>query len=139
MKKIILLLIIFHTINCPFTNKFLLKPSRVKGIEAKEILNNRLASLFVNDISTGSNTSLAYDFLIPTLAGIDENKIYKRQEVESCATRIFLAAIAIDQPNIMANRTKKTSDPVKTSDPNSRLFPPLICQLKNVDTILDID
>ena len=79
MKKIILLLIIFHTINCPFTNKFLLKPSRVKGIEAKEILNNRLASLFVNDISTGSNTSLAYDFLIPTLAGIDENKIYKRQ------------------------------------------------------------
>ena len=54
MKNLILYLIIFYTVNCPLTNKFVLKPSRVKGIEAKEILNNRLSSIFINDLSTGT-------------------------------------------------------------------------------------
>lgn len=140
MKKIFLLIyLILNIIHCPITNKIFLKTSRVKGAEAKEILNNRLSSFFVNDISTGSNDSLAADLLIPILAGIQDDKIYSRRDVESCSTKIFLAAIAIDQPNITANRTKKASDPLRTSDPRSRLYPPLLCQLKPIDKIIDLD
>lgn len=130
---------ILYFVNCPLTNNFFLKPSRVKGNEAKLILNNRLASLFVNDISTGSKDSLAYDFLMSTLAGIQEDNVYSRRDVESCATKIFLAALAIDQPSIVANRTKKASDPFRTSNPNSRLYPPVLCQLKVIDKVIDLD
>ncbi len=130
---------ILFFLHCPLTNKIFLKPSRVNGNEAKLILNNRLASLFVNDISTGSNNSLANDFLMSTLVGIQEDKVYSRRDVESCATKIFLAALAIDQPSIVANRTKKASDPLRTSDPNSRLYPPMLCQLKAIDKLIDLD
>jgi small lipoprotein (TIGR04452 family) len=137
-QLVICLMSLFHTA-CPITNKFYIKPSRVKGIEAKEIINNRLASIFINDLSTGSNSSLAVDFIIPNIAGIEEEKIYSRRDIENCATKIFLAAIAIDQPNIIANRNKKASDPIKTSDPNSRLYPPLLCKLKAENEIIDLD
>ncbi|HMW03830.1 MAG TPA: TIGR04452 family lipoprotein [Leptospiraceae bacterium] len=132
-----LLILTFHA--CPITNKFVLKPSRVKGTEAKEIIQNRLSSLFVNDISTGSNDSLVADFLIPTIAGINDTSIYSRRDVESCATKIFLGAIAIDQPNIIANRTKRASAPLLQSNPNSRLYPPILCQLKPIDDWIDLD
>lgn len=137
--KLTILFMILFQLNCPITNKFILKPSRVKGTEAKYILQNRLASLFVNDISTSSNNSLAADFLMPAIAGIQDDKIYSRRDVESCATKIFLAAIAIDQPNISANRTKKSSDPLLTSDTNSRIYPPLLCNLRSIDKLIDVD
>ncbi len=137
--RLFLYISILYFLHCPLTNKFFLKPSRVKGSEAKLILNNRLASLFVNDISTRSNNSLANDFLMSTLAGIQDDNIYSRRDVESCATKIFLAALAIDQPSIIANRTKKASDPLRTSDPNSRLYPPVLCQLKAIDKVIDLD
>ncbi len=139
LNRILIIITITIHFACPITNKLFLKPSRVNGIEAKEIITNRLSSLFVNDISTNSTTSLAIDFVIPSLAGIQDEKIYSRREVESCATKIFLTAIAIDQPNITKNRTKRASDPLLTSDPNSRLIPPLICQLKAIDDIIDLD
>lgn len=135
--RILIIGIAILQVACPITNKFFLKPSRVKGIEAKEIITNRLSSLFVNDISTNSTASLAADFMITSLAGIQDEKIYSRRDVESCSTKIFLAAIAIDQPNIVANRNKRASDPLLTSDPNSRLFPPLLCQLKAIDELID--
>ncbi len=137
--QVVLLIFILNFSHCPITNKIFLKPSRIKGSEAKLILNNRLSSLFVNDISTGSNDSLAYDFLISTLAGIQNDNVYSRRDVESCATKIFLAAVAIDQPSIVANRTKKAVDPLRTSDPNSRLYPPILCQLKAIDKVIDLE
>ncbi|HRG74013.1 MAG TPA: TIGR04452 family lipoprotein [Leptospiraceae bacterium] len=137
--KLSLISIVTIFLHCPITNKLFIKPSKVKGGEAKEIIKNRLASFFVNDISTNSNNSLAADFIIPSLAGIQDDKIYSRRDVENCATKIFLAAIAIDLPNITANRNKKSSDPLRTSDPNSRLIPPILCQLNAIDKIIDID
>lgn len=141
MKKNIFLFIflILNIIHCPITNKIFLKTSRVTGTEAKEIINNRLSSFFVNDISTRSNDSLAADFMIPILAGIQDDKIYSRRDVENCSTKVFLAAIAIDQPNITANRTKKASDQLRTSDPRSRLYPPMLCQLKAIDKVIDLE
>lgn len=139
IAKISLISIVILLLHCPITNKLFIKPANVKGAEAKEIIQNRIASFFVNDISTSSNNSLAADFLIPSLAGIQDDKIYSRRDVENCATKIFLAAIAIVQPNIIANRNKKSSDPLRTSNPNSRLAPPMLCQLKAIDKIIDID
>jgi small lipoprotein (TIGR04452 family) len=139
MKKIFLIILCLNFSHCPLTNNFFLKASRVNGKDAKAILQNRLASLYVNDISTNSGDSFAAALLIPNLAGIQEDKVYSRRDVESCATKIFLAAIAIDQPQISANRTKRASAPLLTSDPNSRLFPPLLCQLKVADDLIDIN
>ncbi len=132
-------IILFLLIQCKITNEIYLKPSRIKGDEAKALLQNRLSSIYVNDISTGSNTSLGAAILIPALTGISDDKIYKRRDIENCATKIFLAAIAIDEPQIKANRTKRASDPLRTSDPNSRLIPPLLCQLKEVDAWIDLE
>ncbi len=139
MKKIILIILCLHFVHCPLTNKFLLKASRVNGKDAKAILENRLASIYVNDISTSSGDSFGAALLIPNLAGIQEDKVYSRRDVESCATKIFLAAIAIDQPQISANRTKRASAPLLKSDPRSRLLPPLLCQLKPIDDLIDIN
>lgn len=127
-------------IRCPVLYKIAgPKTSRVTGEEAKDILKYRLASLYINDFSTQSSASLGADFIIPQLTGVQDGQIYRRRDVENCATRVFLAAVAIDQPAITANRTKKASDPVVQSDPNSRIFPPILCQLKPVNDLIDLD
>ncbi|MDX1957919.1 MAG: TIGR04452 family lipoprotein, partial [Leptospiraceae bacterium] len=109
MKKFIYLFNLLFLLQCQLTNEFYLKPSRVRGKEAKEILQNRLASFFVKDITDSNSESLAADFLMPTLAKIQDDGIYKRRDVENCATRIFLIGIAIDQPSIVYNRTKRAN------------------------------
>ncbi|MDX1958394.1 MAG: hypothetical protein SFU98_07460, partial [Leptospiraceae bacterium] len=65
--------------------------------------------------------------------------IYKRRDVENCATRIFLIGIAIDQPSIVYNRTKRANQPTRGSDPRSRFVPPLFCSVKKVDSTIDLD
>lgn len=139
MKTFLSIIIFLNLLHCPITNKIILNPSRVKGSEAKDIIKNRLSSLYVSDISTSSITSLGYDILIPTLTGIDDNKVYSRRDVENCSTKIFLTSIAIDQPNITANKTKKATDPFTQSDPNSRLYSPFVCQLESKDKLIDLD
>jgi small lipoprotein (TIGR04452 family) len=129
--------IIFFT-HCPITNKLYLKANRVTGIEAKLILQNRLSSFFIKDITDSNASSLAGDYLIPTLAGINDSGVYSRRDVESCATKIFLIGLTIDEPNITANRKKKATEQQLGSDPNSRFAPPLLCQLQNIDAIIDL-
>ena len=55
IAKISLISIVILLLHCPITNKLFIKPANVKGAEAKEIIQNRIASFFVNDISTSSN------------------------------------------------------------------------------------
>ncbi|MCX7999750.1 MAG: TIGR04452 family lipoprotein, partial [Leptospiraceae bacterium] len=87
--------------NCPILNKVgLQKISRVKGTEAKQILRERLSSFYIKDISDENYEALGYDFLMPVLARINDNGIYRRRDVENCASRIFLAGLAIDEPSI---------------------------------------
>jgi small lipoprotein (TIGR04452 family) len=126
---IVTIIIIIIFIGCPITNKFFLKPSRVKGIEAKQILNNRLASFFVKDISDSNGTSIAGDYLMPVIAGISDDSVYSRREIEHCASIILLAGIAIDRPQIA------TKSP---SNPNSRYTPPTLCQLKPINDLIDL-
>ncbi len=139
MKKIILIFTIFNFSFCPLTNKFFLKTNRVKGDEAKIILQERLSSFFVKDISEGNAESLAGDFLMPVLAKLDDTSVFSRRDVENCASRIFLIGIAIDQPNIIYNRTKRASDPIRKSDPNSRFLPPLFCTIQKFDGLMDLE
>lgn len=144
MKALRCFIFITYTIlflaHCPIIYKITgPKTSRVTGQEARNILKYRLAALYINDFSTNSADSLNADFLIPQLAGLQDGQIYRRRDVESCATKTFLAAIAIDQPAIIRNRTKKASDPLVPSDPNSRLVPPLLCRLQPVNDLIDLD
>lgn len=119
--------------NCPILNKVgIQKISRVKGTEAKQILRERLSSFYIKDISDGNAEALGYDFLMPVFARINDNGIYRRRDVENCASRIFLAGLAIDEPSITYNRTKKASDPKRPSDPMSRAIPPLLCSIPDV-------
>lgn len=119
--------------NCPILNRVgLQKITRVKGSEAKQILRERLSSFYIKDISDENYEALGYDFLMPVLARINDNGIYRRRDVENCATRIFLAGLAIDEPSILYNRNKKTSDPKRPSDPMSRAVPPLLCNIPDV-------
>ncbi len=125
--------IILFFINCPILNKVgLQKISRVKGTEAKQILRERLSSFYIKDISDENYEALGYDFLIPVLARINDNGVYRRRDVENCASRIFLAALAIDEPSITYNRKKKASEPKSPSDPQSRAVPPLLCTIPDL-------
>jgi small lipoprotein (TIGR04452 family) len=129
--SLLIILVVFT--HCPILNKVgLQKISRVKGTEAKQILRERLSSFYIKDISDGNAEALAGDFLTPTLARIEDDGIYRRRDVENCASKIFLAALAIDEPNISYNRTKKRTDPLKPSDPNSRILPPVLCSIPNL-------
>jgi small lipoprotein (TIGR04452 family) len=140
LKFFINIFIILFFINCPLTNLFFTKISRVRGTEAKQILKERLASFYIKDISDGNTEALVGDFLMPNLARIEDDGIYSRRDVESCATKIFLAGLAIDEPNITYNRNKKASEPLKPSDPNSRVLPPLLCSLPNYKgKLIDLD
>lgn len=133
-KKFLLSLVtILLFTNCPILNKVgLNKITRVKGTEAKQILQERLSSFYIKDISDNNYEALGYDFLIPVLARINENGLYRRRDVENCASRIFLAALAIDEPSITYNRTKKANEPKRPSDPMSRAVPPLLCSIPDV-------
>lgn len=134
LKDVLLALVtVMLFTNCPILNKVgLQKISRVKGTEAKQILRERLASFYIKDISDENGEALGYDFLMPVLARINDNGIYRRRDVENCASRIFLAGLAIDEPNITYNRTKKASDPKRPSDPMSRAIPPLLCSIPDM-------
>jgi small lipoprotein (TIGR04452 family) len=133
------IIIILNFIHCPILNKFYTKPNRVRGTEAKQILQERLSSFYIKDISDSNQESLAADFLMPTIAKIQDEGIYSRRDVENCASRIFLIGIAIDAPSISYNRTKKASDPIRGSDPQSRTIPPLFCEIKNIDGWIDLE
>lgn len=114
--------------------------NRVKGDEAKQILKERLSSFFIKDLSDGNGEALIGDFLIPVIARIKDDGIYSRRDVENCASRIFLAGLAIDEPNIRYNRTKPANAPPKASDPNARILPPLLCILKDYkNDLIDLD
>ena len=126
--------------NCPLTNKFTHKPGRVSGKEAKELIYNRTTSFFIKDITDSNSTALLGDFLMPVLAGVNDKSIYRRRDIESCSTKIILTGIAIDWQSILANRTVKPGQPLQSSDPNSRVFPPLFCQLEDVSgKFIDLD
>jgi small lipoprotein (TIGR04452 family) len=137
--KLIINILLCVILQCQITNTFYLKPSRVKGKDAKVILQNRLASFFVKDITDSNIESLKGDFLMPVIAKIEDDGIYRRREIENCATRIFLLGVAIDQPSIIYNRNKRASQPTRGSDPNSRIIPPLFCSIKKVDATFDLD
>jgi small lipoprotein (TIGR04452 family) len=127
----ILYILIFNLTHCPLIDPFHIKMGRVSGEEAKLILRERLSSFFIKDISDNNTDAILGDFLMPNLARIEDDGIYSRREVENCATRIFLAGLAIDEPNIRANRSKRVGEALNPSDPNSRFLPPLLCNLRN--------
>ncbi|MCB1144403.1 MAG: TIGR04452 family lipoprotein [Leptospiraceae bacterium] len=139
MKNLSILIILLGLVNCPLLNKITLKTNRITGTEAKSILRERLASFYIKDISDSNPSALAGDFLLPTLAGIEDAGVYKRRDVENCAQRIYLVGIAIDQPSITANRGKKANEPKLPGDPNARFLPPLLCKIDKVDDWIDLE
>lgn len=140
LKFIIIVILTSSYFGCPLTNVFSLKPKRVYGKEAKEIIYNRISSFFIKDITDGNINALIGDFLMPILAGIEDKSIYRRRDIENCSTRIILTAIAIDWPSILSNRTLRPNQPLNPSDPNSRYIPPLLCDIEKMDgKLIDID
>lgn len=136
----ILLILQLFVLHCPLTNRIVLKPGRVSGREAKEIIYNRISSFFIKDITDSNSTALLGDYLMPTLAGVKDTSIYRRRDIENCSTKIILTGIAIDWPSILANRTVRPGQPLQASDPNSRFIPPLFCQLEEVSQkLVDLD
>ncbi len=128
MKYILFIVLCVLQFQCPIVNRLNLNPNTIQGTEAKSILENRLSSLYVKDITSGNFTNVGADFMIPILAGINESSYYNRQEVERCTSRIFLLTIAIDQPNITAK---------KNSSLDSRIFPPIFCKLREVNDLIE--
>jgi len=120
---LMILLVILIPPGCTYLG---LNPSVIKGSEARDILKNRLAAFFVKDITDSNGTNVLLDLFIPALANIQDDRNYRRRDVEHCASLIYLVGLAIDQPRIAQRQS---------SDPASRFFPPVVCNLQPVEEI----
>ena len=75
---------------CVLLNTIGLNPGHVSGAEAKDLILDKTLITGAYYLSLGSTTGALLVYLAPTLAGISDDKYYKRSEVQHCANQLFL-------------------------------------------------